>query len=86
MNCKEGDLAIIVGYHVRHDFLGKVVRCIKLDFHKRLQVHFWHVDVEFPEGFFGVADMHLRPIRDNDGKDETLQWAPVPSRELVSSK
>ena len=34
---------------------------------------------------WNVPDEHLRPIRDNDGEDETLQWAPVPSRELVSS-
>lgn len=24
------------------------------------------------------ADAHLRPIRDQPGEDETLQWAPVP--------
>lgn len=27
-----------------------------------------------------ICDVNLRPIRDNPGEDETLQWAPVPGQ------
>lgn len=30
-----------------------------------------------------APDESLRPIRDNEGEDETLQWAPVPVKELA---
>ena len=30
-----------------------------------------------------MPDDHIVPIRDNDGEDETLQWAPVPVKELA---
>lgn len=30
-----------------------------------------------------AADWQLRPIRDQDGEDESLRWAPVPSKEVA---
>ena len=30
-----------------------------------------------------IPDACLKPIRDNDSKDETLKWAPVPVKEAA---
>lgn|GEM_PF-4828647 len=30
-----------------------------------------------------MPDDHIVPIRDNEGEDETLQWAPVPVKEIA---
>lgn len=30
---------------------------------------------------YSVLDCHLKPIRDSDGKDESLSWADVPTKE-----
>jgi hypothetical protein len=72
MNCKPGDLAVIVRTE-RVDgkkYIGRIVRCLHpiLDFG-------WIVEPNVP-GFIGVHDRCLKPIRDNDGDDETLTWAP----------
>ena len=52
--------------------------------------HFWDCDTlgqrlecdgnSLSDGFenIDIPDEHLRPIRDNDGEDETLQWAGKP--------
>ena len=80
LNCKAGDLAVIVCRNeVQH--LGKIVQCISL----------WDEDSWICEpdlkGFDGAplawVDASLRPIRDNDGEDETLQWAQVPTKETT---
>lgn len=81
MNCKEGDLAIVV-YSALDGDVGKVCKILWGFTHDGQQA--WCVDPAPREGF-GRYDAHMRPIRDNDGEDESLQWAPVPSRELVSS-
>lgn len=85
MNCKPGELAIIVkamdSFERQH--VGKIVRVLKIK-------ECGHWDYEAPYLFsvigpFGclcvcLDDSQLRPIRDNDGKDETLGWAPSPEK------
>ena len=101
MNCKQGDLAVVVGGSPR--FLGMIVEVIA-----PAPLH----DFTLPDGYPSVGagrpgywivrsagrpfqasiqrasgsvgrraaeygiwdDMYLRPIRDQDGADETLQW------------
>ena len=76
LNCKPGDLAVIVG-GVCPQFFGHVVTVIK-----RCDVYpdSWDTDPpKYLDGFrlpMSIADKTLRPIRDNDGEDETLQWVP----------
>ena len=88
MNCKPGDLAIVV--HFPAPFVnGKIVRCVRLaepcqcEFCNSQPAWFIEEPLEFlvigrtlrVEGFF---DEYLRPIRDQEGQDETLSWAKVP--------
>ena len=93
MNCKQGELAIVVKSFAGNE--GKIVRCKKLllghkQINQEMGVHYspaWETESNFLGCFGGVhgilADFQLRPLRDSDGEDETLQWAPVPSKELV---
>jgi hypothetical protein len=86
VNCKPGDLAIIVHSAARNE--GKIVRCLRairdlplvtprgvIERHPG-----WEIDTTVV-GFGGaphrnIWDHQLRPIRDEDGEDETLTWAP----------
>lgn len=42
----------------------------------------WHVNRSIG-GQTEVADFRLRPIRDNDGEDETLTWAGKPETAAI---
>lgn len=93
MNCKQGDLAIIVKSLSGNE--GKIVTCVKflpnftgLSFDGLVTCDAWEVDRELPTRdkkrktrFF--KDSNLRPIRDNPGADETLTWLPVPEKEAA---
>ena len=87
MNCVKGDLAIYVGTRIEH--IGKIVMCVRLakewEFAKNCRDGLPAWDVEPP--LFGsncsVYDYSLRPIRDQDGQDETLQWTDVPHKETA---
>ena len=90
MRCKPGDLAIIVESDLGNE--GKIVQCVKLigdltqrDLHGNLEtVPMWEVDIDLDgEGDNTIADYQLRPIRDNDGEDETLTWAGKPNQVTV---
>jgi hypothetical protein len=87
MNCKPGDLAVIVRSAAGNE--GKIVHCVRLagekvflDSNLNRVGPFICWEVSPPmicvlgnvQQFF--ADEFLRPIRDNDGTDETLTWAP----------
>jgi hypothetical protein len=84
MNCKPGDLAVVVKSHAGNE--GKIVRCVEytgLNFWPFIGVdHSWRIDSSLRSyaGTYGndIADSQLRPIRDNDGEDETLTWAGKP--------
>lgn len=88
LNCKQGDLAVKIKADPKDEIpIGAIVKCIKyadgicaITDEKILG---W--DVEFrgsnrcPEGYPWFAlDEYLRPIRDQDGEDETLTWAGNP--------
>jgi hypothetical protein len=87
MNCKPGDLAVIVGGYSEN--YGKFVRVIGFD---RDDIADWECEALqsvmsnfgiIPTGSIGYsADCYLRPIRDQDGTDETLLWAPVPKEKV----
>lgn len=88
MNCKPGDLAVIVRSEAGNE--GKFVTCLRLV--DRLWIRrdgsdfrapSWEVDVELG-GWGGdwtsyVPDSSLRPIRGQPGDDETLAWAGKPN-------
>ena len=91
MNCKEGDLAVIVRSDFGHG--GKIVRCLKP--HISLvwrsgrrgiasspqEVFCWQIDTPLlKKGKMHniMNDECLRPIRDQPGADETLSWKDVP--------
>lgn len=97
MNCKPGDLAVVVKSWAGNE--GRIVRVIRLcpktsknpniDSRGILTAPepYWVIDQALPdfEGTLGktFADSQLRPIRDpgDDAQDETLSWLPVPSTE-----
>jgi hypothetical protein len=90
MNCKQGDLAVIVRDELLVD-LGVIVRIVGLASEEGLD---WEVICDYKrlttwDGMAEIAepvdilDSSLRPIRDSDGEDETLQWAPVPTKETA---
>jgi len=80
MNCKQGDLAIIVRSEVAPEFIGRIVRLggpVTM-----LEIPGWFIDGEPLDGrYWLVADRCVRPIRDQPGDDETLALAgrPVPA-------
>lgn len=95
MNCKQGDLAVIVYSPSNPLNIGRFVRCIQLVPERgSVDGRHWYVPVGTvtwlvetdgspitwgPHGYVqrrAYADHCLRPIRDNDGEDQTLTWAP----------
>ena len=89
MNCKPGDLAVIVQSFCGNE--GKVVRCLRLS--KRsgaglcpdgsvVPTPIWEIDAPIPAWDGSESpiafDVQLRPLRDNDGDDETLTWSGKP--------
>jgi hypothetical protein len=84
MNCKEGDLVIVVGCKTTPTLVGLIFRCVRLrdDWTKTPA---WVVDPDpaIP-GRYGIEDSCLLPIRDNSEDDETLAWAGKP-REIMES-
>ena len=84
MNCKQGDLAIVVRAldpRVNHH-IGMVIRCASLTY-SHDGVPCWRLETPVKDNRYrwgavllAVADHDLRPIRDNPGEDETLTWAP----------
>lgn len=96
MNCKQGDLAVIVDSDVGN--CGKIVRCVslhgsrthdldglKFDGYSSIR---WVIDPPVSCGWVGggfgnlytIEDQDLRPIRPTDGEDETLSWKAVPKQ------
>ena len=89
MNCKQGDLAVIVRA-LNPENLGRICRVIGAGIGKG--DGWWLVELphairwlEGPVSAIGNAhDSVLRPIRDNGGDDETLIWAGLPNTEGVT--
>lgn len=88
MNCKQGDLAIVVKSYGGHE--GAIVRCVRISEYKSFYrpdgkiVNFdaWELDRKFMGWDGGMTnicpDEYLRPIRPSEGADETLTWKAVP--------
>jgi hypothetical protein len=89
MNCKPGDLAVVVSAPFDPHYLGRIVTCVSFFFVEGMPT--WRTD---PPMYWtcdsGVVrelpwcDKDLRPIRDQPGEDESLTWAPVPGN-LISA-
>lgn len=88
MNCKPGDMAVIVGGRDFQDdckhHIGKVVRVERMVsgiVFGELMIG-WKAEPILTETTTGGevywVDHHLRPIRDNDGEDEMLRIAGKP--------
>lgn len=86
MNCKPGDLAVLVRSRVWPESVGKIVRCVRFD-PDRNGLPAWRVDkpVGKTKLFEGrnrpgdwIYDANLRPIRDNDEEDEMLRIVGKP--------
>lgn len=95
MNCKPGDLAVIVRTPKEGHYdmcLGRVVTVTSL--RTDLSYVAWHFKWNGATTMGGrrghrcvsIPDFALRPIRDpgEDARDETLEWLPTPSRSLPS--
>lgn len=91
MNCKQGDLAIIINGTERR-YAGKVVKCLVLLKNnewifpdgRSVYADGWKIDVKL-EGWDesltdNILDSWLKPIRDQDGEDEMLRIAGKPER------
>jgi hypothetical protein len=92
MNCRPGDLAVIVRVLTCTENIGGLVRVLEpadagswyVEALQSLVARGEHDDTKYrlPPGAHGrVSDRNLRPLRDDDGDDETLTWAGRP-REL----
>lgn len=89
LNCKPGDLAVIFK-GMRN--VGRLVECLALTEAPSESSYLgslgWAVrtldgePIRWTFSYFGefAPDDHLKPIRDNDGEDETLQWLEVPRK------
>lgn len=67
---------------------GKIVTCVSIEYNP-YTIEFgtvWIIDRFLPNILGGksrwVPDAWLRPIRDNPGQDETLEWKEVPENEM----
>ena len=86
LNCKPGDLAVIVMSQDSRN-IGKLIT-VKRKYERETKMFSWWVCCSSevfgiardfgPNEEFGIYDAYLRPIRDQPGADETLQWAGVP--------
>lgn len=94
LNCKPGDLAVIVKSSCGNE--GVIVTCVEflgvLQFvdprgNPTYQAPAWRVDKKI-RTIGGatedrIPDFRLRPLRDNPGQDETLTWLDVPTKETA---
>jgi hypothetical protein len=96
MNCKPGDLAVIVS-GVKDTNIGRIVRCVRITHFRGLRMPdgtlnegvVWEIDRTLT-AWSGkrhnfALDKRLRPIRDpgDDATDETLLWVGSPHKETA---
>lgn len=85
MNCKQGELAIIINSMHTKELIGKIVTCVKR-VPKGFILHGGYVPsqlaknddvwiVRFETYNWLHSDSRLRPIRYNDGEDEIIRIA-----------
>jgi hypothetical protein len=82
MNCKPGDLAIVIKSERRDDTTGAIVRVLRRysGSLERFGPAWW---VEYLGSEWHAVDAHLRPLRDpgEDATDETMLWLPSPTKQ-----
>ena len=80
MNCKPGDLAIIVSCmnDGGEKYIGNIVTCLKLN---TGSIAWWEVQGNIGH-FVGVADANLKPLRDSEGTDEMLLITGKPKEKV----
>ena len=71
MNCKPGDLALVVEATHR-ERIGSIVKVLK----PTMLTTYWVV--EWRGGLYIAHDSWLKPLRGDSGEDETLRWAGKP--------
>lgn len=83
MNCKAGDLAVVIKGKDPQQ-IGKIVRCMRSTVDRFTGDPGWIVEPTLGK-WRGVKDANLRPLHDSgdDAQDETLSWVPVPTTEGV---
>lgn len=90
MNCKPGDLAVIVRSLDSPEAIGSLVKCVS--FLSGLRNPSWQLDRKVADDKLRdgklirgdwFADKCLRPIRDQDGEDEMIRIAGKPNKEKV---
>jgi hypothetical protein len=83
MNCKPGDLAVLIKSEFKPHNIGSVVKILRKA--ESFNGYFcWETSPVFDGGTW-VLDKNLRPIRDQDGQDETLTWAGLPNEKKVNA-
>lgn len=75
MNCKQGDMAYVVGCCTEcpcfRPFLGHVVKCGRPETDPYTGEPGWIISPPLPDGTDGVADNCLRPIKDFPEEEST---------------
>lgn len=90
MNCKPGDLAIVVAIGVNPRCPPRVGAIVKVGHASSVWPEHWVLDPPVIDPADGcmvhVKDAHLRPIRDpgDDAVDETLLRLPSPRQEVTA--
>lgn len=95
MRCKVGDIAVVVCPQVAEN-VGKLVEVLRPGVERDWVVlPLSPIRVAITGGVFhpyygGIPlethDFRLRPLRDNDGPDETLAWKDVPLPTILAPK
>ena len=87
MNCKQGDLAMIVRSCAGNE--GRVLKCLRLATARECKADsvvwsgpVWFTDADIPDTFGETThlypDNRLRPLRNSDGEDEILRLVGLP--------
>jgi hypothetical protein len=88
MNCRQGDLAIVVNCPEDRRNIGAIRVCVAMDRNPFFGTVGWRLDRPLPSGHDAIADIDLRPLRPSDDEDETLRIAGWPQQrdETLSPK
>lgn len=89
LNCKAGDLAVIVRSFAGNE--GSIVRCVEYVGVRSFKIvgkkPSWKIDRKIKNMSGGmndiVCDEFLKPLRDNDDEDEMLRIAGLPNKETA---
>jgi hypothetical protein len=86
MNCKPNDLAVVVRSTANKHLIGRVIRVIRLC-PDDTDCPCWEFEPTLFDlrgrRIWSAEDHCLRPLRDSPGRDETLDWCPVPTKEAA---